>query len=110
MTLPPSRFTPHASLPEPPVPDVPEADGVVVAVEDLDLIAAHEKDAAVAAALALPAHLRRRRPLQVQLAVAEFFARLDVARAGDDLHVTVRDLPARLAAIHAAPAGEIGAV
>src|SRR5205823_14696398 len=58
---------------------------VVKAVEDLDFVPAHEKDAAVAAILILASRRIRRRPLDMQLAVAEFIPGRDVAGPrGDD--------------------------
>jgi hypothetical protein len=67
--------------------------GIVEIVEDLNFHLAHEEDAAVASALAVALHLGRGGPFEVELAVAEFLAAADVARAGDALEGAVLDDP-----------------
>src|SRR5206468_1802051 len=62
----------------------------------LDLVAAHQEDAAVPPPLALSLYLRRRRPFEMKLAIAEMLAGLDIPRPRH-LHIAVLDLPARLA-------------
>ena len=57
----------------------------LVRVEHLQLVDVHEEDAAVAAVLVGPDRRARRRPLDVQLAVAERPRGLDAARALHDL-------------------------
>ena len=66
------------------------------AVEDLDFVPAHEKDAAVAAILILASRRIRRRPLDMQLAVAEFIPGRDVAGPRGD---------GELAGLHVPPGG-----
>src|SRR6185503_19679181 len=53
------------------------------------------EDAAVAAALAVAFHLRRRRPLDVQLRAAEALRGMDAAAPWRDGENAVRDLPGR---------------
>src|SRR2546425_449487 len=67
---------------------------VLIRIEHLDFVAAHQEDAAVAALLALALGRRGGRPLDVQLAVAEGAGRVDAAAPAHDLHVPVRHLPA----------------
>ena len=79
-------------------------------VEHLDLVLAHEKDAAVAAALALAAAGSRRSPLNVQLNVAVSIAGEDRAAAGHCSEASFLDDPLGGAAVGCAPAGQIGPV
>ena len=64
---------------------------IVIAVQDLDLVPAHQEHAAVPASLAVPLDHLGRRPLDVQVAVAECLLGLDAARARYDLHAPVAD-------------------
>src|SRR5579871_5342861 len=66
---------------------------VIVTVQHLDLIASHQEHAAVTPSLALALDDRWGGPLQVDLAVPELLAGLDISRAGNHLHVAVLDLP-----------------
>src|SRR5260370_15651014 len=70
---------------------------VVVGIQDLYFVAAHEYNPAVATRLTVPAYLGRRGPLDVQLAVAEFLFGGDVARVWDHFDVAVFELPLRFA-------------
>ena len=83
---------------------------ILIAVKDLDLELAHEEHARIAAALPFALHFGGRRELQMQLAVAEFRARMDVARARNDFHVAVLKLPLRLFVVFAQPVAEAFAV
>src|SRR5579871_1842853 len=67
--------------------------GVLVRIEDLNFIAALEKHAAVSTPLAGSRDGRRRGPFQMQLHIAEFFFGGDITGPGDDLHVSILDLP-----------------
>src|SRR5207247_5428272 len=82
---------------------------VVVGIEDLDLVTASQVDAAVATLLPGARYFSRRRPLQVQLAVAEFAARRDVP-GPVDRHHTVLDAPLGRALGRALPLGEVGSI
>src|SRR5262249_31589192 len=68
---------------------------VVVRVEHLDLVAALQEHAAVAAALAFAFDLGRRAPFDMKLAIAETPPGLDVAGALDDSEGSVGDRPFR---------------
>ena len=67
--------------------------GVVVVIEHLNLDLAHEKNTAVAAPLTVALDFARRAPLDVKLAIGEFFFRADVATARHALEDTVFDFP-----------------
>jgi hypothetical protein len=83
---------------------------VVVEIQDLDLVALHQEHAAVAASLAVALDLGRRRPLDVQLHVAEALPRPDVAGARLDHEGAVLDPPLRGSVIDRLPGRQIGAV
>ena len=68
---------------------------IVIGIEHLNLIAAHQQHAAVAASLAVALHVGRRRPLDVQLAISEFLLGGNVAGVRDDFHIAVLNLPLR---------------
>ena len=74
---------------------------VLVAVQDLDLVAAHQIDAAIAPALAAAFDGGGRRPLDVHLAVRELFFGEDAALGGG-FHDAVFELPLGLGAAFAA--------
>ena len=67
--------------------------GVVVIIEDLDLGESHEEYATVAAALAVAFDLGGGGPLDVELAVAEFFFGADIAGLWDALEGAVFNDP-----------------
>src|SRR5262249_13954946 len=52
-----------------------EISRVVIRIEDLDFIATHQINPAVATALPAPFYFRRRRKFHMQLAITEFFLR-----------------------------------
>src|SRR5204863_6997465 len=64
-----------------------EVGWVLVRIEHLDFVMAHQEDAAVAAALAVAFDFGGGGPFYVQLAIAEFLFGGDVARAPGDLDV-----------------------
>src|SRR5438477_9827115 len=71
---------------------------VLVRVEDLHLVALHQKNAAVAAFLTFALNYRGRRPLYVQLRVAELVSGDHVAGPWHDLYVTITNDPFRRSA------------
>src|SRR5215207_1435556 len=81
--------------------------GVVVPVEYLDLIHAHQQHPAVAPLLACARNFYRRGPFQMELAVPQTRPGLDGPRPRDDLHIAVLNLPGRRAAVHGHPVREI---
>ena len=83
---------------------------VLIAVEHLDLVLAHQKHAAVAAILPRASGRRWRRPFDVQLAVAEFISRPNGAFARRDDHGARCDRPAGRVALFSLPFGQIRAV
>jgi hypothetical protein len=83
---------------------------VLVTIEDLNLIEAHQQYAAIALILAFSGDRRRGSPLKVELTVAKLWPRLDVPRARHDLYVPVFHPPASVASLHGHPRGEIRAV
>src|SRR5687767_414977 len=66
---------------------------IVPGIENLDLVAAHQKNAAIGAPLSRAARNRWRGPLDMILRVAEFLPGEDLARSAYDFHVAVLDLP-----------------
>ena len=80
---------------------------VVVALEDLDFVEAHEEAAAVAAGLALDFAACGDEPLEMDLDGAEFFLGLDGFFIGD--HDAIADEPCGWAAV-AGPGVEVGAI
>src|SRR5687767_12539736 len=73
---------------------MPPANGHPIGIKHLHFVLLHEVDAAVAEALAVAAARDdRRRPLDVQLCVAEGCARADVTCTRRDFEVTVFDFP-----------------
>src|SRR6266699_5157487 len=82
----------------------------LVGVQDLRLVEPLQENAAVAAVLAFAFGRRRFRELDVQLAVAEGFARIDVTRLGHNFGITVFDLPFRGGAVLVRPFGKILAI
>src|SRR6266852_2842870 len=81
-----------------------------VGVEDLDFVEAVEEDAAVAAVLVRAFGGARLGEFDVQLAIAEGFAGVDVAGFGDDFEISVFYFPLGGRAVFALPLGEIFAV
>ena len=69
---------------------------VLVRIQHLHLIAAHEGDAAVAAVLARASSRARSGELHMQLHVTEFLARHDRSRAGSGLEVAIFHWPRRV--------------
>src|SRR5262249_43562698 len=89
----------------------------LVGIEHLDLVPAHDEEAAVAAILAGALDIYRLQPLYVILRRAELFLADQIACAADHFYVAVLDLPLRLrdlaavlalAVLH--PVGEVLAV
>ena len=76
----------------------------------MNFVEAHDKDAAIAAALALALDFGRAGEFKMVLNVAEARDAGDIARAGRDLHMAVGDLPPSFAALDALPTREIAAV
>ncbi len=84
---------------------------VLVGVEHLALVAVvAEEDAAVAPPLAVAVGRVGRRPLDVELAVAEGLEGAGIAAAGDALEGAVVHDPFGRAAVHRRPLGGVGAV
>ena len=78
---------------------------VLVGIEHLDFVSAHQKHAAVAALLAFSVGRSWLEELYVQLAIAEGIARGDIAALGDHFHVAAVDLPCGRFAIFVDPLG-----
>src|SRR5712692_9277687 len=83
---------------------------VFVGVEDLHFVEAVEENAAVSAVLVLALRGQRLAELDMELAIAEGFARVEVAGFRDDLEICVFYFPLGRAAIFMLPLGEIFAV
>jgi len=81
-----------------------------VGVEDLDFVEAVEEDAAVAAILILAFRGLRLGEFDVELAIAEGFAGVEVAGLGGDFELSVFYFPLGGRAVFALPLGEIFAV
>ena len=69
--------------------------GIVVGVQHLNLIVAHQENAAISTPLAGAVHLCRRGPLDVQLHVAELLLGIDVTGIVNHLRIAVFHLPGR---------------
>ena len=82
----------------------------LVGVQDLRLIKPLQEDAAVAAILVLSFRRRRLGKLDVQLAIAEWFARVDLARLWHHFKVAVLDFPFGRAAFFVGPLGKVFAI
>src|SRR5215472_15187994 len=83
---------------------------VVIRIEHLNFVIAHQKDAAIAALLALASWRNRLGKLDVKLTIAEGFFRVDVAGLGNDLEIAVFDFPLRRTFILRGPLIEIPAI
>lgn len=84
---------------------------VLVNVEHLNLVVAHQEDAAVPAFLAVALGRRRRGPLDVELHIPEPALGMDPARPRHDFHVSVMYGPfGRAAVVVAGPLRQVGAI
>src|SRR5216684_2203445 len=83
---------------------------IFVGVEDLHFVEAVQEDAAVAAVLILTFRGLRLGEFDVELAIAERFAGVDVAGLGDDFEISVLYFPLGWRAVFALPLGEIFSV
>ena len=83
---------------------------VLVRIENLELVTAHEIDAAVASALILVVRRVRLGPFDVQLTIAERLRGTDVAGSGNNFDGAVDNFPARGATFVVLPLGEISAI
>ena len=76
---------------------------VFIAIEHLDFVLSHQKDSAIATALARALDLGGSGEFDVESAGAEFFFALNVARAGGGLERAINELPFRRLTIGSGP-------